>query len=44
MLVDASVKRILSAEEMNSFLTLGLTVSGKATMNKQHIPKAGASF
>ena len=44
MLLDASVKRILRAQEMNSFLTLDLTVNGKAITNKHRIPNAGESF
>lgn len=44
MPVNASVKRILSAQETDSSLTLGLTVNGKAITTKQYIPKAGESF
>ena len=44
MPTNASVKRILSAQEMDSSLTLGLTVNGKAITTKQYISKAGESF
>ena len=44
MPTNASIKRILSAQETDSSLTLGLTVNGKAITTKQYISKAGESF
>ncbi len=44
MPTNASVKRILSAQEKDSSKTLGVTVNGKAITTKQYIPKAGESL
>ena len=44
MPVNATVKRILSDQEKDSSLRLGLTVNGKAITTKQYIAKAGETF